>query len=233
MCLSLLGTWQGGRGESWSPEYSTVLQVLISIQVGCAALAAQRGGAAVRKGGTATVAAPTGGVDTPRIGPGWCSGEVDLAAACVGPAQPPPQAAGWIAGTSTAASAAPLRSRHHPRYTHTCTTCLLFCPSPRPQSLILVDEPWYNEPGYEQRADEGASNRYSAGLMWVWAHVEGPAQGALPGPWTPCCPLADPVLRRLPPVSRMLRVLLAAGFGLHRPLALGRTARLLRAPPAV
>ena len=33
MCLSLLGTWQGGRGESWSPEYSTVLQVLISIQV--------------------------------------------------------------------------------------------------------------------------------------------------------------------------------------------------------
>ena len=34
MCLSLLGTSQGGRGESWSPEYSTVLQVLISIQVG-------------------------------------------------------------------------------------------------------------------------------------------------------------------------------------------------------
>jgi hypothetical protein len=33
VCLSLLGTWQGGRGESWSPEYSTVLQVLISIQV--------------------------------------------------------------------------------------------------------------------------------------------------------------------------------------------------------
>ena len=34
VCLSLLGTWQGGRGESWSPDYSTVLQVLISIQVG-------------------------------------------------------------------------------------------------------------------------------------------------------------------------------------------------------
>jgi len=34
VCLSLLGTWQGGRGESWSAEYSTVLQVLVSIQVG-------------------------------------------------------------------------------------------------------------------------------------------------------------------------------------------------------
>lgn len=33
VCLSLLGTWRGGRGESWSAEYSTVLQVLISIQV--------------------------------------------------------------------------------------------------------------------------------------------------------------------------------------------------------
>lgn len=64
VCLSLLGTWQGGRGESWSSEYSTVLQVLISIQ-----------------------------------------------------------------------------------------------------SLILVDEPWYNEPGFEQRADDASSNRYSAGLM--------------------------------------------------------------------
>jgi hypothetical protein len=49
VCLSLLGTWQGGRGESWSPEYSTVLQVLISIQVGPAALAAQRGGPAAGK----------------------------------------------------------------------------------------------------------------------------------------------------------------------------------------
>ncbi|KAL4420088.1 hypothetical protein ABPG77_000569 [Micractinium sp. CCAP 211/92] len=64
VCLSLLGTWRGGRGESWSAEYSTVLQVLISIQ-----------------------------------------------------------------------------------------------------SLILVDEPWYNEPGYEQRADDANSNRYSAQLM--------------------------------------------------------------------
>ncbi|KAL4444357.1 hypothetical protein ABPG75_012094 [Micractinium tetrahymenae] len=64
VCLSLLGTWQGGRGESWNAEYSTVLQVLISIQ-----------------------------------------------------------------------------------------------------SLILVDEPWYNEPGYEQRADDANSNRYSAQLM--------------------------------------------------------------------
>ncbi|EFN57878.1 hypothetical protein CHLNCDRAFT_141888 [Chlorella variabilis] len=64
VCLSLLGTWQGGRGESWSPDYSTVLQVLISIQ-----------------------------------------------------------------------------------------------------SLILVDDPYYNEPGYEQRADDSNSNRYSAALM--------------------------------------------------------------------
>lgn len=64
VCLSLLGTWQGGRGESWSAEYSTVLQVLISIQ-----------------------------------------------------------------------------------------------------SLILVDEPWYNEPGYEQRSDDTSSHRYSAQLM--------------------------------------------------------------------
>lgn len=64
VCLSLLGTWQGGRGESWSPDFSTVLQVLISIQ-----------------------------------------------------------------------------------------------------SLILVDEPWYNEPGYEQHADDARSNAYSAALM--------------------------------------------------------------------
>ncbi|KAI7841707.1 hypothetical protein COHA_004574 [Chlorella ohadii] len=64
VCLSLLGTWQGGRGESWSPDFSTVLQVLISIQ-----------------------------------------------------------------------------------------------------SLILVDEPWYNEPGYEQHTDDSRSSAYSAALM--------------------------------------------------------------------
>ncbi|PSC72558.1 baculoviral IAP repeat-containing 6-like isoform X2 isoform A [Micractinium conductrix] len=64
VCLSLLGTWQGSRGEAWSAEYSTVLQVLVSIQ-----------------------------------------------------------------------------------------------------SLIFVDEPWYNEPGYEQRADDANSHRYSASLM--------------------------------------------------------------------
>lgn len=32
VCLSLLGTWQAGKGESWSGEYSTILQVLVSIQ---------------------------------------------------------------------------------------------------------------------------------------------------------------------------------------------------------
>lgn len=47
-------------------------------------------------------------------------------------------------------------------------------PPPRPprpqvlvsiQSLIMVDEPFYNEPGYEQRASEAQSNAYSANIM--------------------------------------------------------------------
>ena len=32
VCLSLLGTWQGDRGESWIPQISTFFQVIISIQ---------------------------------------------------------------------------------------------------------------------------------------------------------------------------------------------------------
>lgn len=32
VCLSLLGTWRGEQGESWNPELSTTLQLLISIQ---------------------------------------------------------------------------------------------------------------------------------------------------------------------------------------------------------
>ena len=32
VCLSLLGTWQGEKGESWIPEISSFFQVLISIQ---------------------------------------------------------------------------------------------------------------------------------------------------------------------------------------------------------
>lgn len=32
VCLSLLGTWTGDKGESWIPEISTFFQVLISIQ---------------------------------------------------------------------------------------------------------------------------------------------------------------------------------------------------------
>ena len=32
VCLSLLGTWQGSGGESWNPDSSTLLQILISIQ---------------------------------------------------------------------------------------------------------------------------------------------------------------------------------------------------------
>ncbi|MEW5308758.1 MAG: hypothetical protein WDW38_000692 [Sanguina aurantia] len=32
VCLSLLGTWQGGKGENWDANVSTMLQVLISIQ---------------------------------------------------------------------------------------------------------------------------------------------------------------------------------------------------------
>lgn len=27
VCLSLLGTWQGGKGENWDPNVSTMLQV--------------------------------------------------------------------------------------------------------------------------------------------------------------------------------------------------------------
>jgi ubiquitin-protein ligase len=32
VCLSLLGTWRGDKGESWNPKISTILQVLLSIQ---------------------------------------------------------------------------------------------------------------------------------------------------------------------------------------------------------
>lgn len=32
MCLSLLGTWAGGKGEGWDPAASSALQVLVSIQ---------------------------------------------------------------------------------------------------------------------------------------------------------------------------------------------------------
>lgn len=32
VCLSLLGTWSGDQGETWNPQISTFLQVLISIQ---------------------------------------------------------------------------------------------------------------------------------------------------------------------------------------------------------
>ena len=32
VCLSLLGTWDGDRGESWNSQTSTLLQVLVSIQ---------------------------------------------------------------------------------------------------------------------------------------------------------------------------------------------------------
>jgi len=32
VCLSLLGTWDGAPGEQWSPDTSTIIQVLISIQ---------------------------------------------------------------------------------------------------------------------------------------------------------------------------------------------------------
>ena len=32
VCLSLLGTWEGGKGEGWNPAASTALQVLLSIQ---------------------------------------------------------------------------------------------------------------------------------------------------------------------------------------------------------
>jgi baculoviral IAP repeat-containing protein 6 len=74
VCLSLLGTWSGGKGETWSAEYSTILQVLVSIQ-----------------------------------------------------------------------------------------------------SLILVDEPWYNEPGVEQHADSSSSDRYNAEVMENavrWAMVD-------------------------------------------------------------
>jgi baculoviral IAP repeat-containing protein 6 len=32
VCLSLLGTWHGGKGEGWDPAVSSALQVLVSIQ---------------------------------------------------------------------------------------------------------------------------------------------------------------------------------------------------------
>ena len=32
MCLSLLGTWQGQRGEEWNADTSSALQMLISVQ---------------------------------------------------------------------------------------------------------------------------------------------------------------------------------------------------------
>ena len=56
----------------------------------------------------------------------------------------------------------------HPPLAQSLTVSLfpaLHLPHHPVQSLILVDEPWYNEPGYEQRADSANSDRYSAGLM--------------------------------------------------------------------
>lgn len=32
MCLSLLGTWRGNSTENWDAKFSTILQVLMSIQ---------------------------------------------------------------------------------------------------------------------------------------------------------------------------------------------------------
>lgn len=32
VCLSLLGTWDGDRGENWNAATSTLLQVLVSVQ---------------------------------------------------------------------------------------------------------------------------------------------------------------------------------------------------------
>ena len=32
VCLSLLGTWSGAKGEMWEPAHSTMLQVIVSIQ---------------------------------------------------------------------------------------------------------------------------------------------------------------------------------------------------------
>ena len=32
VCLSLLGTWEGAKGEGWNANASTALQVLLSIQ---------------------------------------------------------------------------------------------------------------------------------------------------------------------------------------------------------
>ena len=32
VCLSLLGTWAGGKGETWDPSVSTMLQVIVSVQ---------------------------------------------------------------------------------------------------------------------------------------------------------------------------------------------------------
>jgi len=32
VCLSLLGTWNGLDNENWSPKYSNLLQLIVSIQ---------------------------------------------------------------------------------------------------------------------------------------------------------------------------------------------------------
>jgi ubiquitin-protein ligase len=32
VCLSLLGTWSGAKGEMWEPAVSTMLQVIVSVQ---------------------------------------------------------------------------------------------------------------------------------------------------------------------------------------------------------
>lgn len=32
ICLSLLNTWKGDKNECWLPRFSTILQVLVSIQ---------------------------------------------------------------------------------------------------------------------------------------------------------------------------------------------------------
>lgn len=32
VCLSLLGTWRGSPTENWDPQFSTIMQVLLSVQ---------------------------------------------------------------------------------------------------------------------------------------------------------------------------------------------------------
>ena len=138
VCLSLLGTWSGGRGESWSPDFSTVLQV------------GRRGGASGRPGAGRRAAHPV--ARARLLARRHCHLPLRPRHSTLAPTHPPILYRPCIHPVSTHPPTHPLSALHpptlHPPTLHPPT---LHPPARQVlisiQSLILVDEPFYNEPG--------------------------------------------------------------------------------------